>query len=467
MPNNTLTSKQQAQLLSKLHDFFGDEEGGWAQAKEMLTTLRSEHDELKAFDFDQVLTDHEALKARQTQLEDSIRNSRKGFYISGLEDQEFSLVKTFFAVRSGNWDGAEHEKEILDQVREKRNKLLRGQTMHDDSLGGTFIPDQVIPDVIGAIYARSAFLAMDGDGQTNVSVLEGLMGGNVKIPKFNGGLVAYWIGDEDEYTESMVGTGDITMNPKKLGILVRLTDSMRRFPAYGFERLLRRDMEKAAATKIDWTIAYGSGTADTPRGLAAHADIQLYSAEANALVNNNATDIAAANSGDWQGATLDFDGLEEMRLLMEEDDIIMDDGDWRTVSSPRYYSNLRTLKIENYSGQTSGQPYLLGAPMIPESRLRGLIGDFGKTSQISSSALPGASVNAPTTSTDQKHTDVFAGDLSQCVVGRWAGIEIDDDGGKGKGYTSDHTYMKLRMYMDVAVREARAIKICPDAKVRA
>ena len=58
------------------------------------------------------------------------------------------------------------------------------------------------------------------------------------------------------------------------------------------------------------------------------------------------------------------------------------------------------------------------------------------------------------------------GNLSEVILGRWGGIQLTDDQGKGKGFTTDHIYIKMRMWVDVGIRQPRAIVWCPDATVR-
>ncbi len=321
------------------------------------------------------------------------------------------------------------------------------------------MPGCAIPDVIQAIYTKSVFINLSGEGTTRVSVLDGLMGGNVKVPKFDGGLIAYWIGEEDDYAESQVKVGDVSMNPRKLGILVRLTDAMRRFQSYGFETLLRNDMSRAAAKKLDWTIAYGRGTDDMPKGIVNY-DIKFYQAE----TGNTLTRAEAEAFADWDGGTLDFDGLMDMELALQEDDIDLDSSQaW--ISCPRFFKNLKQLKVAHYTGQTDEKAYLLGAPFISDAALTGIIGAWDWSNQIPNNNLPGESPDFQTDSVTQKYTDVFGGNLSNVLLGRWSGIEVEDDDGKGMGFTSDHTYLKLRMYADVSVRQERSLIMCPDAQV--
>lgn len=463
-----IKEEQLAEIVVRFNELFeGDD--SLPKVIDRVKALTSKMDDLEALDIAKVLEEVDKLRAGQDKLVTALRSSKRGLYVPGIEDEQFSMLKAFVAIRTGSWAHAMREKEILDAVREKHGAQLKAtsgsQNVGDDTLGGYFVPDQVIPDVIAAIYTRSVMINLSGEGTTRVSVLDGLTGGSVKIPKFDGGLIAYWIGEEDTYAESQAEVGDVTMNPKKLGILIRLTDAMRRFQGFGFENLLRQDMIRAAAKKLDWTIMYGRGTDDMPRGIAHLQGIKIYSAEQQTVYTQ--TQVAAASSplDDWDGAELGFDGLMDMELALEEDDIDLD-ASHAWISSPRFFHELKKAKAQSFSGQTEKFMYLLGAPFISDGALGGVIGAFDKSNQIPSDNLPGESIDGTTDSTNEYYSDVFGGNLMNVLLGRWGGIEIEDDGGRGTGFTSDHTYLKLRMYADVGARQERSLIMCPDAKVR-
>lgn len=452
-----------AKLLQKMEAFL-DADGGFEKFDERVKALETSITGFKGLDASEVAKQLEGLKAGQQKLTDQIRSSRNGLYVSGLEDEKFSVLNAMVAVRTNDWSSAGLEKEIMDQTREKA-----GINAGDDVSGRYFIPDQVIADVIGPIYTRSAFINLGAElGDTRISVLDGLTGGTVKVPKFDGGLIAYWIGEEDEYVESLTTVGDMTMKPNKLGVLVRITDTMRRFAGYGYENMLRTDMIRAVAKKVDWTVAYGPGSDNAPRGIVNNNQTKVFLANDSASTNTMYQNLAAIEDAGITatGGQLNFDTLEEMNLALEEDNIELDESSaW--ISARRSFSRLRRQKTTFYSGQTDGQGYVLGQPMITDQRLKDLIGPYGWTTQIPSNHNAGAGLIAKTdTSADGKCSTMFGGNLSNVVFGRWQGIEIEDDAGRGKGFTSDHLYMKLRMYADVGIRQGRGVFWGPDIIVR-
>jgi len=52
------------------------------------------------------------------------------------------------------------------------------------------------------------------------------------------------------------------------------------------------------------------------------------------------------------------------------------------------------------------------------------------------------------------------------ILGRWSGVEIEDDSGKGKHFVSDETLIKLRMYCDTGIRHDQSLVICPDVQMK-
>lgn len=462
-----------AKLLRQLDEFLGED--GLEGLVDRLKAVEDVVGPIKRLDMKALLSEHERMRAGQKRLQEQIRTSRLGGHFPGIEDagENFSVLRAMIGRRQGGdnklaWEsaGAGYEYEVISQASKKLREIYTkaGHQVGDDRSAGSFIPDQVIPDVIGGIYTRSVFVALEGEGETRVSVLEGLQGGSIRIPQFNGGLIAYWIGEEDEYAESLTDTADVTMSPKKMGILVKITQEMKTWAAFGFEALLRKDMMRAAAKKLDFTVAYGTGTNFSPRGITKTNGIRVYSAQSkkSGILGTDALG-GAQFQADWAGAELDFDGLDNMRLEVEEADVDYDETAV-TIGAPRYFSRLRQLKVSNFSGQTTDRPYLIGMPMLPDSRLADIIGPFAKSNQIKKK-LPGSSVGAPTTSSNVKFADVFGGNLGNVILGRWAGIEIEDDAGKGKGFTSDSIYMKLRMYGDTCIRHPLAVAVCPDARI--
>lgn len=396
----------------------------------------------------------EKIRATQKKIKAAIRK-RGG--VAGLEDEKeakkFSLVKAIWGRKIGFEEAkAGYELEVMKACHERIK-----HSIGIESSAGNFVPDQVIADVIEPIYRRSTFINLAGDGQTRVSVMDGLFGATVKIPRFQGGLLAFWLGENDEYVESMARTSDMSLRPKKLTALIRMSEESRRFTAYGYEALLRRDLAMAMAYEIDRAVLYGAGNDNEPRGLIRYTDVPIYSTEAGDVVE--AAPVASA------GDELDFDGLDNMMGVAEDNNVVAGPSA-AVVANPRYFRRLKRIRVPQFPADAAGA-YLLGSPMLTDSKLGDIIGAFAKTTMISTNRTSGQSAGwTPADADDTNFTDVFYGAWNEIIFGRWSGLELVDDMGKSVGFTRDQYYTKIRMYGDLGIRHSESFVWSPDVRVR-
>ena len=445
-------SKAVAKRLLQHYDFF---EGEMPGLKEGLEKVRELSVQLEGVDLKSIGEEVDRTKTAVDEVTKLVRTRASSFNIPGLEDEgeakKFSLVRASYAINSGNWAKAGFEKEVLTQARERIKNV-----MGVDSEGGFFVPDQVIADVIGKIYANSTLISLNGDGETRIRVLPGLFGGSVRVPRFEGGVVAYWIGEDDKYVESKVAVGDMKMEPHKLTLVTRITEELARFSSYGFEQLVRADMAKSAALKLDWTAFYGTGNESMPRGLVSTPGVLTYSAEAN--------QILTAPPADAEGGEFDFDSMDEFRGALEDNNAGLGD-DYTSIMPSRLLRRMRRIRVPQFSGDTGGT-YLLGAPMMTDGQMTSIIGEFTTSNRLGTKNRPGESLGWPTTSTDKKFGDVFGGNWSEMIFGQWGALELISDEGKGPGFLRDRTYLKARMFGDFGIRRPEQFVICPDARLR-
>lgn len=83
--------------------------------------------------------------------------------------------------------------------------------------------------------------------------------GRLQIPKLTGTTTAYWVGEGAAITESTPATGYLDLTAKKLGILVDLNNELIRFASVTAEAMVRADMAKVGALKLDLAMLEGTG----------------------------------------------------------------------------------------------------------------------------------------------------------------------------------------------------------------
>lgn len=480
MEPNLTTEQRVAKLCERMEPLL-DKMGGFEKLDDRIkaveTLLDTDGDPI---DMKAVRQHIEESKAFREQTAKALKNRRDGFYASGIEEAPFNVTKALFGWSRGRGSkrgfeeaGAMAEFEAMQECLRAAEKnyspaVLKasGITVGNTESAASLIADQLLGDIIPDVYSQSAFINLNGqsDGRTRVRVVDGLVGGEQKLNGFKRGFVFYWVGAGEDLTQSKFQTYDKKLAPHKMGALTSIDEDMELLASPGFDGLMRGDLVNGASEEIDRVIAFGVGGRE-PVGICNTPGVKFYTAQAKTFHTVGQTTLSSLNSGDWQGAVLDFDGLEALDLHMAEEKI-RPTASRATVSGDRFFSQLKQLKVDNYSAQTTNRPYLLGMPMLTDARLRELIGDFGRSQlDFFLPTKPGASIGAPSATGGTNCETVVRGNMDEVLFARWAGMEITDDRGLGSGFPSGSMLVKLVMRSDVLVREVRAMRFCPDAKV--
>src|SRR5947209_705821 len=101
--------------------------------------------------------------------------------------------------------------------------------------------------------------------------------GRLQFPKVTGGSTAYWVGESVAITESAPTTGNLDLQAKKLGLLVKVNNELLRFASPSAEGLIRLDMARVAALKSDLAMLEGTGGTQI-KGLLTYSDIATLTA---------------------------------------------------------------------------------------------------------------------------------------------------------------------------------------------
>lgn len=451
--------QQIAKLLTGVQDLLG--ENGLPSLKNRIAELEKKAPDLAAMaDIKRIAEEQERMKAGFEQIVNRVKNP-KGNILPGSEDEEFSILRFIAGKKLGLSEVPEaaHEFEMHKQY-VKRLSTKAAQQIGDDKLGGAWIPDQFAPEIVPGAYAESAFVAADpSTGRTNISVIDGITGGKYVIGKFEGGCVSYFVGERDTVTESAASTGNITLDPKQLACLVRISKIQERLAApTAFERFLRTDIMRSMGEKLDFVIPYGIG-ANTPRGIVYDPDIWVYNVEDRSVVKGS-----GASAVTYNGAEFRVEEVPMMQLVLEEDKIALNNTNV-TITSPRCIARLKIKRADAVSANDEKGVYLLGG-IMSDAELTGVIGKNAKTPQIPSNRVAGSSVGGVAGTGGSTSTDVFNFNGSEVVLGRWFGIEFDTDNGKGVGFKNGEMYLMAMTGIDLGIRQPRAVVVAPNAKVR-
>ena len=325
--------------------------------------------------------------------------------------EKFSLFKTVNAIISNDWSDAGYEKEVVDQT---RKKALATST---DSAGGFLVPTQAIQDMIELLRAETVVR------EIGATVLDGLTGIPVEIPKQTGGSTTFWIGENTAITPSDLTFGQLAMNPHTVAALVKLSNRLVRMSSPAAEQLVRNDIATELALRADLAALRGTGINGEPLGIANTPGL--------ATVDFNATTAAAGyitNPG--------YEQLYDMEYQLAQVNALR--GNLGFLFHPTLRRAVAKIRVDQGGGSADGQ--FLSSP-VTDPQLESYLGyPFRRTTQIPNNLGSGSS------------TEVYFGNWSDMIIAMWGGMEILASQETSDAFAKNQTWVRILMDMDIGIR---------------
>ncbi len=391
---------------------------------EQIKKLLSEHKDAViasvAKDRETELKAIEGLEARIKDMEAKILLRK--VTIPGLEDekQAFSFFKACHAIRTGNWEDAGFEKEVFAATRKKAMEMGTG------SAGGYIVPTIYIAELIELLRAESVVASM------GATILNDLQGSPVQIPRQSGGATAYWVGENIAITASDLTLEQLSLTPKKVGCLVKLSNTLLKLSNPSAEALVRRDIAVALALKIDLASLRGLGASYQPKG------INLQTGLNTVAIGTN-------------GGNITFDHLIDMEYELAADNALR--GKLGFIFHPCIRRNLLKRKVAQYSGDTAGA-YIV-APVTEQVFQNWLGYPYKTTTQIPINLTKADGTGL---------TEVYFGNWQELIIGQWGGMELMASQETSDAFEKDQTWVRILQEVDIAVRHGESFCLINDAK---
>lgn len=157
-----------------------------------------------------------------------------------------------------------------------RNKAL-GTT--SDIAGGSLVSLPMLGELIDLQRSLEAFA---NAGAQDVALPPN---GRIQFPRLTGSSTAYWVGEGNAIMDSTPSTGNLDLQAKKLGVLVKLNNELLRFASPSAEGLVRFDMARSAALKADLAMLEGTGSTQI-KGLITYSGINSHTASTTGTNGN-------------------------------------------------------------------------------------------------------------------------------------------------------------------------------------
>ncbi len=197
----------------------------------------------------------------------------------GLDQKEvkrFSFLRALNALANPTdrqaQEAAAFEREVSEEASKRYEKPANGILVPNEVLkrdlnvgtataGGNLVPTELLAgSFIDILRKRMAVMA------TNPTMLTGLSG-NVAIPRMTSSSTAYFVGESGAPTESQQAFDQVNMTPKTVGAFVDYSRRLLLQSSIDVETMIRDDIAKVIATKLDNAAIYGSGSSNEPLGI--------------------------------------------------------------------------------------------------------------------------------------------------------------------------------------------------------
>jgi HK97 family phage major capsid protein len=323
------------------------------------------------------------------------------------------------------------EKADLDEMKWIRRKQLAAQgytgtkalSWLNELTGGALVAPPEMGELIELLRNKEALV------NAGARVVPLPPQGRLKYPRQTSASTTYWVGENSPITESVVGTGEVTLQAKKLAVLIKAPNELIRFASPAAEALLRDDMTKSLALGLDLAGLEGLGGDTRPRGVI------------------NFQNINKINSSQ-QGANGDYvTGIDIYRMIavVEENNAEFEAFVMRPKTLYKYYQ----LRADAVGQGDNRGPFLFNLIREAGDDTPATLAGFPviKSTQVSGVRSKGSASNL---------TYVVGGMWSDLLIGMFGAIEFAATTMGDTSFANDQTWVRGILSADVQPRHDAA-----------
>lgn len=345
---------------------------------------------------------------------------------SPKEKRNYSLVRAIRAADQKDWSKAGFEMEISQELAKTQKRQPKGFFVPDwgwqtrtvsTAAGATFgAGSNIVPEDYRGDRFIDALISTSILGQVGATVLNGLQG-NVAIPKISTSTAAAFIAEGGSVGNSEPDFAQVTMTPKLLANKIAVTRELMIQSDPSVEQLIRNNMVRIFAAKID-NVALKGGGSNEPTGIL------------------GTSGIGDVSSGGTSGnANLTYGNVVDIMTEVSQDNALL--GNLRWVTHPAVVGKLMQTLVASSTDSRMIMPTpdsMLGYPVV-------------QTTQAPSSS---------------PYSLIF-GNFSDLYIGFFSALDVlvDPYGSAGTATTNLYFYQD----MDIAVAHAESFAAAQDVTV--
>ncbi len=324
-----------------------------------------------------------------------------------------------------------YDPDEADWIGRRLNPLRKALGTITDTAGGTMVPLPMLGELIDLQRSLEVFAVA---GAREVALPPN---GRVQFPKLTAASTAYWVGEGSAITESQPTTGNLDLQAKKLGVLVKINNELLRFASPSAEGLVRLDMARAAALKADLAMLEGTGGTQI-KGITTYSGIATHTAS-----------TTGANGDTFTPADI---ATMESKLP----DAVESPTAW--VLRKAMYAALMNRRADAVSADDGKGPFLFrdmrSASSGPPAELYGT--RVVRSAQVSAARVKGSGTNL---------TYMLLGYFPDWIVARMGVMEFLASGLGDTALQNDMTYLRGIQHIDAGPRHAASFVLCDQLLV--
>lgn len=273
----------------------------------------------------------------------------------------------------------------------KNDHVAAAMSAHDFSRGGSFVQGEYANFYIGLLAQKAVLRSC---GVPTIPIVNGSM----TIPKITDGVLGGYRGEEQVMAVEEMKTGDVTLTPKEMYVMVAMTLKLLRVASVSAANMVREEMVRAGAILEDRYFLRGTPSGAGPTGL-------RWRAAAGNIV-------PFVKAGATAQRVVNF--IEYLQLKLTESSVDMQNPWW--ITTPGVIAYLKTLL-----NATSNQPLF---PEIAQGKL-GMY-PFKITNIIPNNiATPLLAANGAPTAPAPGYTELMFLDVAKQIIGDVPGVILD------------------------------------------
>lgn len=289
--------------------------------------------------------------------------------------------------------------------------------------GGAFIPENFVGAEFIELLRAQARVRQAGARSLR------LTNGSATIPKITGGATGAWIGEGDSITPSELSTGQVKLVEKKYGVLVPISNDLRRNSSIETERVVRDDIVRVTANDEDSAFLRGTGLAGSPKGIYNWIPAAGKTNSAGSTLANVRTDIRVSKN------RLNNNNVPMVRRAWFLHSRVAEYLGWELVDGN---SNLVFREMQSDEGAMLG-----GAPAYRDNNISTTLGSGAQT-------------------------EIYYVEMSECFIGDSMELEIefienavytDSSGTVRSGVSRDESVIRLIRKTDFGMRHTEAAHV--------